>query len=137
MDKQGIFRMEGNANTIQELKDSFDTGIYIEFMKFEDVNNVTSLLKLWLRSLPTPILSNSVELLKAVTIDDEKKRMDQLRELIHQIPHPSFCVCACIIRLCDLSLLFLFFYLFFFFIFFISLLLLFYILFILFILSIL
>ena len=68
MDKQGIFRMEGNVKSMQDLRDSFDSGIYIDYMKFEDVNNVTSLLKFWLRSLPTPLLPNATSLL---TLYDE------------------------------------------------------------------
>ena len=54
---QGIFRESGSANYVEKLKLSFDMGGDITFAAHENDHNVASLLKLWLRELPEPLLT--------------------------------------------------------------------------------
>lgn len=52
----GIFRLPGQASRIHALKDLYDSGSQEEFSTSEDVHTVASLLKLYLRELPQPIV---------------------------------------------------------------------------------
>ncbi len=52
----GIFRLPGQASQIQCLKDLYDSGSQQDFTGPEDVHTVASLLKLYLRELPEPVV---------------------------------------------------------------------------------
>lgn len=52
----GIFRLPGQASRIQALKDLHDLGTQEDFSSTEDVHTVASLLKLYLRELPEPVV---------------------------------------------------------------------------------
>lgn len=52
----GIFRLPGQASRIQALKELYDSGSQEDFSTSEDVHTVASLLKLYLRELPQPIV---------------------------------------------------------------------------------
>lgn len=57
----GIFRLSGTSSKVQKLKVILDRDIEAADLMHEewriDVNNVTSVLKLWLRELPEPLLT--------------------------------------------------------------------------------
>ena len=52
----GIFRLPGKASRIQALKELYDAGSQQDFGNSEDVHTVASLLKLYLRELPEPVV---------------------------------------------------------------------------------
>lgn len=52
----GIFRLPGQASQIQALRDLYDSGSQQDFRESEDVHTVASLLKLYLRELPEPVI---------------------------------------------------------------------------------
>lgn len=52
----GIFRLPGQASRIQALKELYDSGSQEDFSSTEDVHTVASLLKLYLRELPEPVV---------------------------------------------------------------------------------
>lgn len=52
----GIFRLPGQASRIQSLKELYDSGSQEDFSSSEDVHTVASLLKLYLRELPEPVV---------------------------------------------------------------------------------
>ena len=52
----GIFRLPGQASRIQALKELYDSGSQEDFSPTEDVHTVASLLKLYLRELPQPVV---------------------------------------------------------------------------------
>ncbi|XP_003278210.1 rho GTPase-activating protein 22 isoform X3 [Nomascus leucogenys] len=54
--EEGLFRMPGQANLVRELQDSFDCGEKPLFDSTTDVHTVASLLKLYLRELPEPVV---------------------------------------------------------------------------------
>ncbi|XP_034993376.2 rho GTPase-activating protein 22 isoform X2 [Zootoca vivipara] len=54
--EEGLFRMPGQANLVKELQDSFDSGEKPLFDSNTDVHTVASLLKLYLRELPEPVI---------------------------------------------------------------------------------
>ncbi|XP_069741746.1 rho GTPase-activating protein 22-like isoform X2 [Narcine bancroftii] len=56
LNEEGLFRMPGQANLVKELQDSFNCGEKPLFDKNTDVHTVASLLKLYLRELPEPVI---------------------------------------------------------------------------------
>uniref|UniRef100_A0A3B3T812 Rho GTPase activating protein 22 n=1 Tax=Paramormyrops kingsleyae TaxID=1676925 RepID=A0A3B3T812_9TELE len=59
LDEEGLFRMPGQANLVKELQDAFDCGDKPLFDSNTDVHTVASLLKLYLRELPEPVIPYS------------------------------------------------------------------------------
>lgn len=56
LSEEGLFRMPGQANLVRDLQDSFDCGEKPLFDSTTDVHTVASLLKLYLRELPEPVI---------------------------------------------------------------------------------
>ncbi|XP_043912689.1 rho GTPase-activating protein 22-like isoform X2 [Protopterus annectens] len=56
LNEEGLFRMPGQANLVKELQDAFDCGEKPAFDSNTDVHTVASLLKLYLRELPEPVI---------------------------------------------------------------------------------
>uniref|UniRef100_A0A671QL83 Rho GTPase-activating protein 24 n=1 Tax=Sinocyclocheilus anshuiensis TaxID=1608454 RepID=A0A671QL83_9TELE len=54
--EEGLFRMPGQANLVKELQDAFDCGDKPLFDSNTDIHTVASLLKLYLRELPEPVI---------------------------------------------------------------------------------
>ncbi|XP_055577208.1 rho GTPase-activating protein 22 isoform X1 [Falco cherrug] len=54
--EEGLFRLPGQANLVKDLQDSFDCGEKPLFDSNTDVHTVASLLKLYLRELPEPVI---------------------------------------------------------------------------------
>ncbi|NXB47042.1 RHG24 protein, partial [Leucopsar rothschildi] len=54
--EEGLFRLPGQANLVKELQDAFDCGEKPSFDSSTDVHTVASLLKLYLRELPEPVV---------------------------------------------------------------------------------
>ncbi len=59
---EGIYRVSGFNDTIEELKLAFDRGDNIDFneWKYNDIHIICSLLKLFLRQLPIPLITFDV-----------------------------------------------------------------------------
>lgn len=57
LDKEGIFRISGDALEIEAYKQAFDSNVDVEFKAGTDVHVVSSLMKLYLRELPEPLLT--------------------------------------------------------------------------------
>ncbi|XP_063048159.1 rho GTPase-activating protein 22 [Engraulis encrasicolus] len=56
LQEEGLFRMPGQANLVKQLQDAFDHGDKPQFDSSTDVHTVASLLKLYLRELPEPVV---------------------------------------------------------------------------------
>ncbi|XP_068597268.1 rho GTPase-activating protein 22 [Brachionichthys hirsutus] len=54
--EEGLFRAPGQTNHVRELQDAFDRGEKPVFDSATDVHTVASLLKLYIRELPEPII---------------------------------------------------------------------------------
>eukprot|EP01102_Stenamoeba_stenopodia_P016487 TRINITY_DN5768_c0_g1_i1.p1 TRINITY_DN5768_c0_g1~~TRINITY_DN5768_c0_g1_i1.p1 ORF type:complete len:769 (+),score=198.69 TRINITY_DN5768_c0_g1_i1:59-2365(+) len=54
---EGIFRLSGSANVINEYKRKFDAGEIVDFKGEGDPHAVTGIIKLFLRELPEPLLT--------------------------------------------------------------------------------
>ncbi|KAG7217122.1 hypothetical protein INR49_027663, partial [Caranx melampygus] len=55
----GLFRQPGQASLVKELQQAFDSGERPSFDSSTDVHTVASLLKLYLRQLPEPLVPYS------------------------------------------------------------------------------
>ncbi|XP_071338145.1 rho GTPase-activating protein 25 [Trachinotus anak] len=56
LDEEGIFRLPGQDNAVKQFRDAFDAGERPSFPSDTDVHTVASLLKLYLRELPEPVV---------------------------------------------------------------------------------
>jgi hypothetical protein len=57
VEREGIFRVSGNLNSIMELKQRFDRGEEIDLSQIPDPHTVSGVFKLWFRELPEPLLT--------------------------------------------------------------------------------
>eukprot|EP00063_Salmo_salar_P010241 XP_013985076.1 PREDICTED: rho GTPase-activating protein 24-like isoform X2 [Salmo salar] len=89
----GLFRQPGQATLVKELQDAFDAGEKPSFDS-TDVHTVASLLKLYLRELPEPLVPFSRYqdfLVCGKKISSERKQsLTELRHLLHQLPVANF-----------------------------------------------
>ncbi|KAM4616444.1 rho GTPase-activating protein 25 [Polymixia lowei] len=56
LSEEGIFRLPGQDNSVKQFRDAFDAGERPSFPSDTDVHTVASLLKLYLRELPEPVV---------------------------------------------------------------------------------
>ncbi|XP_027024750.2 rho GTPase-activating protein 25 isoform X1 [Tachysurus fulvidraco] len=56
LDEEGIFRLPGQENQVKHFREAFDAGERPSFPDDTDVHTVASLLKLYLRELPEPVV---------------------------------------------------------------------------------
>lgn len=56
LSEEGIFRLPGQDNVVRQFRDAFDAGERPSFPSDTDVHTVASLLKLYLRELPQPVV---------------------------------------------------------------------------------
>ncbi|XP_076127549.1 rho GTPase-activating protein 25 isoform X1 [Alosa pseudoharengus] len=56
LNEEGIFRLPGQENQVKQFRDAFDAGERPSFPSDTDVHTVGSLLKLYLRELPQPVV---------------------------------------------------------------------------------
>lgn len=56
LSEEGIFRLPGQDNAVRQFRDAFDAGERPSFPSDTDVHTVASLLKLYLRELPEPVV---------------------------------------------------------------------------------
>ncbi|XP_001339010.2 rho GTPase-activating protein 24 isoform X1 [Danio rerio] len=88
--EEGLFRLPGQANLVKELQDAFDCGEKPSFDCNTDVHTVASLLKLYLRELPEPVIpfSKYEEFLACTKLlsKDQEAGMKELRRQVEALP---------------------------------------------------
>ncbi|KAI8332784.1 Rho GTPase activation protein [Blakeslea trispora] len=106
---EGLYRVSGTGSHIQKLKNSFDRGksrVVIVMHCFShcaavdlstdestaDINNVTSLLKLWFRELPDPLFPRSSyqHFMNAAKIENDRMRVLGLHTIINDLPDAHY-----------------------------------------------
>ncbi|XP_055035734.2 rho GTPase-activating protein 24 isoform X1 [Misgurnus anguillicaudatus] len=90
----GLFRQPGQATLVKELQEAFDAGEKPSFDSSTDVHTVASLLKLYLRELPEPLVpySRYEEFLvcgKKIPLYREQG-LQELRSLLYELPVANF-----------------------------------------------
>ncbi|CAG8756298.1 15675_t:CDS:10, partial [Dentiscutata erythropus] len=96
LESQGIYRVSGVQSHIQKLRALFDRNAEAADLNaeecFSDVNNITSVLKLWFRELPDPLFPREMyqDFINAAKTPDEKKRVLELHECVNNLPDPNY-----------------------------------------------
>ncbi|KAJ3391931.1 hypothetical protein HDU84_005079 [Entophlyctis sp. JEL0112] len=96
--EEGIYRLSGSTSAIQQLKALFNSEADVDLITHSadadqiDVHVVSGLLKLYLRELATPILTNSLQKMFAeiIDLDDRNDRVLELSRLISQLPKCNY-----------------------------------------------
>ncbi|XP_066303592.1 rho GTPase-activating protein 24-like [Branchiostoma lanceolatum] len=95
MAQEGLFRLPGSLTVVKELQDVYDRGERPDFEDLQaDVDSVASLLKLFLRELPEPVVPfaqyesflQAARLLKA----SEAEGVSRVAHLLKQLPDDNF-----------------------------------------------
>ncbi|XP_042636775.1 rho GTPase-activating protein 25 [Orycteropus afer afer] len=102
LNEEGIFRLPGQDNLVKQLRDAFDAGERPSFARDTDVHTVASLLKLYLRDLPEPVVPWSQyegfllcgQLMNA----DEAKAQQELMKQLSILPRDNYNLLSYICR---------------------------------------
>ncbi|XP_051902891.1 rho GTPase-activating protein 24-like [Hippocampus zosterae] len=90
----GLFRQPGRASLVRELREAFDAGERPSFGSNTDVHTVASLLKLYLRQLPEPLIPFSHYqdfLLSGQKLSSDRTQgLGELRNLLQELPVANF-----------------------------------------------
>ncbi|KAF3701934.1 Rho-type GTPase-activating protein 24 [Channa argus] len=105
LQEEGLFRLPGQANLVKELQDAFDCGEKPSFDCNTDVHTVASLLKLYLRELPEPVIpfhkyEEFLSCAKLLSKDDEMGKKE-LRRLVESLPPVNYNLLKYICRFLD------------------------------------
>lgn len=92
--EEGIFRLSGSSVVIKQLRERFNVESDINLVTEEpyiDIHAVASLLKLYLRELPTTILTRDLHLsfLQTTEIHDRDEKVARLSELAQRLPQAN------------------------------------------------
>uniref|UniRef100_A0A672IR88 Rho GTPase activating protein 22 n=1 Tax=Salarias fasciatus TaxID=181472 RepID=A0A672IR88_SALFA len=94
LDEEGLFRMPGQANLVKELQEAFDCGDKPLFDSNTDVHTVASLLKLYLRELPEPVIpfSKYEDFLTCAQLlaKDEEEGVQELGKQVSTLPLANY-----------------------------------------------
>ncbi|KOS21043.1 GTPase-activating protein BEM3 [Escovopsis weberi] len=92
--EEGIFRLSGSNIVIKQLRERFDTEGDINLVtdeQYYDIHAVASLLKLYLRELPTSILTRDLhfEFLSITEMTDRERKLAALKVLVLKLPQAN------------------------------------------------
>ncbi|TFY53332.1 hypothetical protein EVJ58_g9509 [Rhodofomes roseus] len=93
---QGVYRIGGTMTKVAKLKERLDRDLDSVNLDAEewssDISNVTSVLKMWLRELPDPLLTIHLHgaFLEASRNDNERLRHIRLHERVNDLPDPNY-----------------------------------------------
>ncbi|KAK4307040.1 hypothetical protein Pmani_021170 [Petrolisthes manimaculis] len=91
----GIYRLSGITSNIQKLRNAFDEDripdLYGDDSILQDIHCVSSVLKMYFRELPNPLLTYQLyEKFVAAVMQDEDIRLLYLRDVVQQLPPPHY-----------------------------------------------
>ncbi|XP_057651897.1 rho GTPase-activating protein 92B-like isoform X1 [Diorhabda carinulata] len=91
MSEEGLFRVAASTSKVKRLKASIDSGCFsVLIPEYRDVHILASLLKLYLRELPEPLLTYHLhkEWLDAVQVP-EIYRLEVVKEIVAKLPQEN------------------------------------------------
>ncbi|XP_074029769.1 rho GTPase-activating protein 44 isoform X2 [Leptinotarsa decemlineata] len=91
MKEEGLFRIAGSTSKVKRLKASIDSGCLSDLIpEYRDVHTLASLLKLYLRELPEPLLTFHLhkDWIEAAQMP-ENRRLQVVKELIARLPQEN------------------------------------------------
>uniref|UniRef100_A0A4W2EPC1 Rho GTPase activating protein 25 n=1 Tax=Bos indicus x Bos taurus TaxID=30522 RepID=A0A4W2EPC1_BOBOX len=102
LNEEGIFRLPGQDNLVKQLRDAFDAGERPSFDRDTDVHTVASLLKLYLRDLPEPVVPwsqyDGFLLCGQLMNSDEAKAQQELIKQLSILPRENYSLLSYICR---------------------------------------
>ncbi|KJZ77850.1 hypothetical protein HIM_02487 [Hirsutella minnesotensis 3608] len=92
--EEGIFRLSGSNVVIKQLRERFNTEGDVNLLtdeQYYDIHAVASLLKLYLRELPTTILTRDLqrEFVISTELPDKAEKVSMLSELAKRLPQAN------------------------------------------------
>ncbi|KAJ3789826.1 Rho GTPase activation protein [Lentinula aff. detonsa] len=96
INSQGIYRLSGTTSKVAKLKQLLDKdleAVNLDVHEWSsDINNVTSVLKMWLRELPEPLMTFSLQqgFIEAAKIENDRLRHIRLHERVNDLPDPNY-----------------------------------------------
>ncbi|KAL2072827.1 hypothetical protein VTL71DRAFT_12170 [Oculimacula yallundae] len=92
--EEGIFRLSGSNVVIKQLRERFNIEGDVNLVtddQYYDIHAVASLLKLYLRELPTTILTRELHLdfLAVTELQGVKEKISALNGLVHRLPRAN------------------------------------------------
>ncbi|XP_077157102.1 rho GTPase-activating protein 24 isoform X1 [Paroedura picta] len=103
--EEGLFRLPGQANLVKELQDAFDCGEKPLFDRNTDVHTVASLLKLYLRELPEPVIpyAKYEDFLSCAKLlsKEEETGLNELAKQVKSLPVVNYNLLKYICRFLD------------------------------------
>ncbi|XP_053422036.1 protein FAM13B isoform X6 [Nycticebus coucang] len=93
LEQQGLFQVNGNAETVEWLRQRYDSGEAVDLVKEADVPSAISLLRFFLQELPEPVIPGSLhihlmQLSQDYNNEDEFGR--KLKFLLQQLPPVNY-----------------------------------------------
>jgi RalA-binding protein 1 len=92
--EEGIFRLSGSNVVIKQLRERFNVEGDINLItdeQYHDIHAVASLLKMYLRELPSTILTNDLRMhfITVMEMTDQKEKMAAYSELVERLPQAN------------------------------------------------
>ncbi|KAK4044454.1 hypothetical protein C8A01DRAFT_12269 [Parachaetomium inaequale] len=92
--EEGIFRLSGSNLVIKQLRERFNNEGDINLLtdeQYYDIHAIASLLKLYLRELPSTILTNDLrtQFIAVTEMTNQKEKMAALAELVERLPQAN------------------------------------------------
>uniref|UniRef100_A0A6I8P261 Protein FAM13B n=1 Tax=Ornithorhynchus anatinus TaxID=9258 RepID=A0A6I8P261_ORNAN len=93
LEQEGLFQVNGNAETVEWLRQRYDNGEDVDLVKEADVPSAISLLRFFLQELPEPVIPGSLHIhLMQLSRDDnnEDEFGRKLRFVLQQLPPVNY-----------------------------------------------
>ncbi|KAK9762684.1 Rho GTPase activating protein [Basidiobolus ranarum] len=100
--EEGIYRLSGSSAAIKILREKFDHEVDINLLGsgvYYDVHAIAGLLKLYLRELPTSVLTHELhqDFLHVIDLLNRKERVNELGRLVSTLPLANYSLLRCLI----------------------------------------
>ncbi|KAF8996072.1 Rho GTPase activation protein [Hymenopellis radicata] len=115
IESHGLYRVSGTTSKVATLKQKLDKDLdSVDLDSNEwtsDINNVTSVIKMWLRELPNPLITAPLQagFMDAAQIDIERLRHIRLHERVNDLPDPNYATLKYLLghlHKCNISIVF-------------------------------
>ncbi|XP_074958948.1 protein FAM13B isoform X2 [Phalacrocorax aristotelis] len=92
LEQEGLFQVNGNAETVEWLRQRYDNGEDVDLVKEADVPSAISLLRFFLQELPEPVIPGSlhIHLMQLSQDYNEDEFGRKLRFLLQQLPPVNY-----------------------------------------------
>jgi len=90
--EEGIFRIGGSHATMQQYKARYDAGESVDLTKEMDINNVSGLLKMYLRELPEHLFTDHLLPVFLNALEDPTQGAEVIAQLLPLLPETNLLI---------------------------------------------